>query len=344
MPYFQKQNNIEIYRPKYFPLPGRFFNCIKGLWCFLFIKDTVKRLNKIFNFDVIHAHRVFPEGFAGVLLSKYLRKPIVVTIHGSDINSLFAKSFFIRKMILFALSRADKVIVISKDLERKVLKTGIVKKEKVVVLFNGVDLGKFKEQDKIKARKKLLLPQEKKIILFVGNLIEVKNPLLLIEVVRKVKKGKNGDYLFVMIGEGSLKREIGNRISKYSLGEIVMMTGAKPHEELPVWMAATDCLVLPSKSEGMGIVLLEAMACGLPIIATRVGGIPEVINDGETGILITSNDVGELERSITRLIDDKKLREKMGENGVLFIEKKNLTWQSEAERTLDIYEKVLENE
>lgn len=340
MPYFQKQDNIEVYRPKYLPLPGSFFNFIKGIWCFVFIKGTVRKLNERFNFDIIHAHRVFPEGFAAVLLGKFFKKPVVITIHGSDINSLH-KNIFIRKMILFTLNRADEIIAISVALKTKILEVGAVESKKISVLFNGVDLDTFKVQSKKKARERLSLPQEKKIILFVGNLVDVKNPLLLIEAVCRLKRGKNGEYLFVIIGEGSLKGEIENRISKYSLGEAVVMAGAKPHEKLPVWMAAADCLVLPSKSEGMGVVLLEAMACGLPIIATRVGGIPEVITDGENGILITSNNVGELEKSIENLIDDERLRERIGKNGALFIKEKNLTWQAEAFKTLSIYKRIL---
>jgi N-acetyl-alpha-D-glucosaminyl L-malate synthase BshA len=339
IPHIQKQNNIEIYHPKYIPLPGSFFNFIKGIWCFIFIRSEVEKLNKKFNFDIIHAHRIFPEGFASVLLGESCKKPVVVTIHGSDINFL-TKNLIIKRMIVFALNRANKIIVVSERLKKRILEMRIPEK-KIEVLLNAVDTDKFKLQNKIDARRKLGLPLDKKIILFVGNFVDVKNPLSLIEISHRLRERRKKDFLLIMIGDGYLKNEIKNKINAYSIQELIFLVGPRPHEEIPLWMAAADFLVLPSRNEGMPTVLLEAMACGLPIVATRVGGIPEVINDGENGILIDSNNIRELERSIVSLIDDEKLREKIRTNELSFLKKKNVTWQEQAHIIFDIYKEVL---
>lgn len=339
MPNIQKENSIEIYRPKYLPLPGRIFNFIKGIWCFIFIKNEVKELYKKFNFDIIHAHRVFPEGVAAVLLGGVHKKPVVITLHGSDIN-YWAKSYFIRKMIIFSLDKADKIIAVSKALKSQILEMGIAD-GKIEVLFNAVDTNKFKPLNKIDARKKLGLPVGKKIIIFVGNLVMVKSPLFLLESIHQIREKGKDDFLLVMIGDGVLKDEIENKINKFSLQVVIKLVGAKPHEEIPFWMSAADFLVLPSINEGMPTVLLEAMACGLPVIATEVGGVSEIVDNEKTGILIQSNDAEALGKNILRLIDDEKLRERLKLNGLLFIKENNLTWQDEAFKTLGIYKRIL---
>ena len=339
MPYFQKQNNIEIYRPKYFPLPGSFFNFIKGIWCFIFIKREIKGINRKFNFDIIHAHRVFPEGFAAVLLARIYKKPAIVTIHGSDIN-FAAKNPIIKKMVTFTLKKASKIIVVSKTLKKLILELR-APEEKIEVLLNAVDTNKFKPQNKEDARNKLSLDLNKKIILFVGNLVDVKNPLFLIEACHRLKERGVDNFVLVMIGDGYLKNKIKNKITEYCLEKLIFLIGLQSHEKIPLWMSAADFLVLPSKNEGMPTVVLEAMACALPVIATEVGGIPEIIKDYNNGILIPSDDIEKLEKGMSRLINDEKLREEISRKGLFFIKEKGLTWLDEAYKTFGIYKGLL---
>lgn len=324
MPKKEIQDNIEVYYPKYFPLPGKYFNLVKGFWSFLFIRNVVVNIQKRFNFDIIHAHRVYPDGFAAILLGKIFKKPIVITIHGSDINILI-KSFIIKRMIRFSLTRAKCIITVSNALKEKIIGLGIAG-NKIEILSNAIDSDKFKPINKIEARKKIDLPLTKKIILFVGNFVYAKNPLLLIDLAYEIKKQGRSDLFFIMVGDGELKQKIIDKIKYLSVKEIVKLIEQKQHDEIPLWMNAADVFVLPSRFEGLPTVLVEAMACGLPIVATKVGGIPEIIKDNERGILIEPNDATAIVKGVLTLADNENLREKFKVEGLKFIKERKLTW------------------
>jgi glycosyltransferase involved in cell wall biosynthesis len=332
-------SEIDTYYPNYFPLPGRFFNPIKGWWFYVFTKSLISRIKNTFDFDIIHAHRVYPEGFAAILLGKLFRKPVVITVRGSDINVL-PKQFMLNRLIRFALKNAAIIIAVSKELKEKVSSLGVVE-GKIKIMPKGVDLEAFKPRDKNQLRKSLGLPQDKKIVLYVGNLVPVKNPFAIIEAVSCMPQEEQKKYLFVFIGQGELKQLIERKIRRLNMDSIFLLTGAMQPVQIPSWMNTADILVLPSISEGMPNVLYEAMACGLAVIASDVGGITDVITDGKNGLLFSSRDFKTLSSDIIKLANDESLRKELGRNARLYLENARLTWKTNATLVESFYKTAL---
>lgn len=334
----KKNNRIEIFYPKYFPLPGAIFNSIKGFWFFLFSCQTVAHIKKQFDFDIIHAHRVYPEGFAAVLLGKKFKKPVVISARGSDINVL-SRNFILRGLIRYVIKRAHKIIAVSKELAEKIIALG--GEDNVQVMPKGVDIGIFFPMDKQKLREQLNLPQDRIIVLYVGNLVAIKNPGAMVEAALLISKEERQRYLFVMVGDGDLKHSIAKRIEKEKLTSCFKLTGRLNPQEIPLWMNAADMLFLPSFNEGMPNVLYEAMACGLPVIASRVGGIPEIIEDGKTGFLIDPEDIVQMKEYFIRYANEKELFNQMSLSEQSYIKNKKLNWNENSQKIEAVYQDLL---
>jgi glycosyltransferase involved in cell wall biosynthesis len=150
-----------------------------------------------------------------------------------------------------------------------------------VIDYNGIDQERFHPCDRTEACAALGLPTDRRRILFVGNLLPVKGPTFLAAAFKQLADLQDVNVVFV--GSGS-------EVARLPAGERLFVVGARPHEEIPLWMNACDALCLPSLSEGLPNVALEAMACGLPVIASRVGGVPEVVRDGTNGFLVPPSD------------------------------------------------------
>ena len=158
-------------------------------------------------------------------------------------------------------------------------------------------------------RRRLSLPQDRLQILFVGLLAPVKGLDILIEALRLVGDGE-ADCL--LVGTGPMEEQLRRAAAAAGIAERVRFVGAQPSGEIPAWLNAADLLVLPSLSEGRPNVVVEAQACGLPVLATRVGGTPELIEHGETGLLVESGDPEALAAGLSRLLCDAGLRQRLG--------------------------------
>lgn len=236
--------------------------------------------------DLIHAHWAIPMGFVGVIVGKYLlRKPVVLTAHDMDISTFPDKSRIARRLIGFALERAQIIISVSETVKEEILKRFRVDGAKIKVIPLGIDRTLFKPMDQREMRERLGLPQDRKIILFIGALQEIKGVKHLMGAIPEVVAA-HPNVLFLLVGSGPLQSELGERIDRLGLMENVRLLGSKPHQEIPLWLGAADALILPSLSEAFGIVNAEALAMGIPVIASRIGGIPEVVEDGRSGLLI----------------------------------------------------------
>lgn len=339
--YFSDQNSSKIFYPCYLPLPGKLFNPIKGFWIFLFSLTTFLKIRKRFKFNLIHAHRIYPEGFSAVLLGKLFKVAVVVTVRGSDIN-IQANNFFIKKIIIYTLRKINIAFVVSQDLKKKLIELGAAE-AKVRLISKGVDMRMFKPMDKEVVRGKLNLSKDKSIILYVGNFVPVKNPLAMVSVAFFLLNEYKENFFFVMVGDGYLKKKIKNRIRKANFDSDFYLAGNVLPEQIPFWMNAADILIVPSKNEGMPNVVYEAFACGLPVIASKVGGIPEIIEDGKNGFLVDFDDYPEFARKIWQLSFNKNLVNSVKSNGKKIIENKNLSWDNNALKIINIYKTVLEN-
>lgn len=292
--------NIEAYHPRYFVTP-KIGRCLYGFFYFMGIYKTVKNILKNFKFNFIVVYFAYPDGFAAALLAKILKKPLIIYALGSDIN-VFLKSKIRKFLTRYALNHADSIITVSNNLKVNMERLGIPEK-KIVVIHNGVDSLKFIPMSKNECRRKLNIPLNKSIILFIGSLRRVKGAELLIEALKKLKDYGLNNLLAILIGDGELKEEIENKIKINGLNHEVRLVGAKSHEEIPFWMNACDVFCLPSLSEGYPNVVLESLACGKPVVSTTVGGIPEIITSEDYGFLVSSQNTHKLAEALQKAID-----------------------------------------
>jgi glycosyltransferase involved in cell wall biosynthesis len=235
--------------------------------------------------DVVLGSWAYPDGFAAVVAARLLGVPAVVKLHGSDIN-LVAKLPGPRRLLSWALPRAARVVAVSKPLAEEVVALGVAR-ERVAVVMNGVDGELFKPRDRAAARAELGLP-EGPVAVYVGNLKPEKGILDLANAWASVQRHVP-DATLAIVGGGPLRDEVARIV-----GDRAMLVGPQPHERVTTWMAACDVLVLPSHAEGTPNVVLEALASGRRVVATSVGGVPDLITDARLGALVPSKDPGAL--------------------------------------------------
>ncbi len=333
---------IDVLYKSYFPLPGALFQPVKGLWFFLFTVGLIKKLRNEFDFDMIHAHNVYPEGFCASLIKKFFKKPLVITCRGNDLHKL-PDNVLLRPMITSALNNADGIITVSRSLSRKAIDLG-ADPEKISVMPKGVDTRIFKPMPQPDIRKKLNLPVDKTIVLSVGWLISRKNPYSFVNILKSYTDPDRKKFLFVWIGEGPLQSEMENEIYRNNLEEYVKFVGRKNPDEVAIWMNAADIFMLVSFSEGMPNVLYEAMACGTPVIASNVDGAAEILKHMKTGILVAPDDYGQMAEMVKKLDEDHVFSQTMGKEGLNFLLDKGLKWENNAKWLREKYEKIFHAE
>ena len=246
--------------------------------------------------DVVLGSWAYPDGFAAVLLADLLGVPAVIKLHGSDMN-VVARWRGPRRCLEWAMPRAARVVAVSRQLAAAAAALGAAP-DRIDVVPNGVDRQTFKPSDRADARAQLGLTPHGKVVLFVGHLTEPKGAGDLIRAVQ-LAAGQVVDVSLVMVGDGAGAASC--RALASNLGERVVFAGAQPQERIPLWLAACDVLALPSWNEGMPNVVLEALACGRAVVATNVGGIPDVLS-GPPHELVAPRDPGALAQALARAL------------------------------------------
>lgn len=234
--------------------------------------------------DVVLGSWAYPDGFAAVIAAKLLGVPSVVKLHGSDIN-VIAKMPGPRRLSQWALPQAAKIVAVSRALGDEVAQLG-VPRDRIEIVMNGVDADLFKPRDRAAARRELGLP-DGPLALYVGNLKPEKGVHDLLAAWKKVPTGT-----LAVVGGGPIKVE----------GDRVLAVGPLPHEQVNTWMAACDVLVLASHAEGTPNVVLEALASGRRVVATAVGGVPDLITSPTLGELVPPRDPDALAAALARAL------------------------------------------
>ena len=314
---------------KFFTLP---IEVLRKRNCYLAAKSVSKALSKsAINFSLIHAH-FLENGFIGAALN-LSGKPFVVTAHGGDVYELPFRDKWHQALARYVLSKADQVITVSQFNAKILLSLGVSSK-KLRVIYNGYDEQIFRPISLQEARKKLGLPLKKKILLSVGNLVNIKGHSYLVDAMSIILK-KRSDVILIIVGSGRLEIKLRNAINRLGLNKKILLVGSKPHEEIPIWMNASDIFVLPSLSEGFPTVIPEAMACGKPIIGTKVGGVPEAIFHQDLGILVNPRNPEVLASAILEVLDKKWKPE------IILHHAKRYSWNNLVKQILDVYREVL---
>ena len=343
IPYEEVMDGIHVHRFKWLePKEFRALVHFKGLKDNLRLVTyvislffTLIKIVKKYKIDIIHAHSVIPTGLVGVIVAKIMRCPSVITSHGMDINNFDTKSIY-GHLISFSLNHCDKVISVSGDLAETMKSLGITE-DKIVILRNAVDTELFKPFKNMELRYKYAIGENEILILFVGYLDTFKGIFELIDAFYEINK-KNKNVKLMMVGTGPKKDEIKKKVSKLNLEDFVIFTGKISPVEMYNYYQAADIFVLPSYTEGLPISVLEAMACGLPIVTTNVGGIPEVIEDGLNGFIINSKDENELREKLKILIKNKGLREKFGNKSIEIIHNGSMNVENKINSLVKLYE------
>lgn len=272
--------------------------------------------------DVIYATWAYPDCWAAVRTGAARGVPVVSRVHGSDINE-YMKHAGRRDLILEALEGSARVITVSEAL-RDILAAEGVERRKIETVLNGVDRGIFRPADREEASGRLSIKPGRRRVLFAGNLERVKGVDLLIDAFARL--GDPGAEL-VVLGDGPERGRLESLARTKGLGDRVLFRGRVPLEETALWMSACDVFCLPSRNEGTPNVILEALACGTPVVASRTGGIPGIV-PGEGGILFPPEDPAALAAAL-----DEALSRDWGR-----VESPAGTWEDNAARILGILE------
>lgn len=289
--------------------------------------------------DLIHAHWIIPSGLLCSIAKIILRKKLIISVHGSDISLIKHPFFkFIGKQIL---RMADTCTVNSAATKNSVLSVVKLSKEPIIIPM-GVDLNIFQPFKNVEVNNNYV---KKPCIMTVGRLDKKKGINYLIDAMPKVIH-KFPDVKLVIVGEGPEKDNLINQIKMLSLEGNIYMAGAVQNKELPKYYNRADLFVLPSLEEGLGVVLLEAMACGTPVIGSDVGGIPDVIIDGKNGFLFKPRDSGDITEKILDCLSNETLLRNFSISGLSIVAEK-FCWTAIAEKFSDEYmvlERCVEHE
>jgi len=296
-------DGINVSHPKYW-FPPKVLRSRYGHYMRRSVAAAFSNVLREFRPDLVFSAWAYPDGWAAVELAREAGLPVVVKVHGSDILTL-VNTPGRRRRTAEVLKRADAVIAVSQDLADKVIQMGAAPNA-VTVVYDGIDSKLFCPGSKEEARSRLQLPREGPIILFVGNLVPVKGTKVLVDACRQLL-ARNVPFRCYIVGQGPLRDALQRQITDGGLADRVKLVGAVRHELLPDWFRAADVFVLPSFSEGVPCVLLEAAGCRTPFVASRVGGIPEIA-DLNVGTMITPGRAGELAEAIVGLLGEDSRR------------------------------------
>jgi glycosyltransferase involved in cell wall biosynthesis len=334
-------------------------NALTRYWRFArSASNKIEELNKQIGFDVIHANLPLVPSFA---IPKDSAKALVCAVHSTwkgeaivtrrsnpkELNPnekmMLRFNRVLRRYETQLMKQSDALIAVSRYTVGELTELYGIGAEKIHVIYNGVDVNKFKPRpDRAELRREFGLEEEKKIVLFVGRLYHRKGLEILLRSIPPVIQ-EFGDVKFAISGTGFKKKEQSLRdlAKQLDIEDTVKFLGYVPDEKLPDLYSASDIFVLPAIYENFPFAILEAQATGLPVISTKVGGIPEFLADNENGFLIDPGDPAQLTQRVLALLQDPKLAEEMGRRGRKLIEEK-FAWRLITGQVIDLYSKLLE--
>ncbi|MCM8802497.1 MAG: glycosyltransferase family 4 protein [Candidatus Omnitrophica bacterium] len=287
-------------------------------------------------FDVIQSFFLKHSSFISILIGKLLRKRVFCRDECSgkfgDIEAIKKLPFY--KIFLNVFKKADGIIVLSNEMKRE-LESYNFKKEKLFLIPNAVDVNKFKPSEQKEILKTKFGYKGEKIIIYAGRLTEQKGVEYLIRSFRELEIKEK---LLIILGEGDLKNKLEKLTLELRISDSVLFLGKK--ENIIPYLQISDLFVLPSLGEGLPIVLLEAMACGLPVVVSKVGGNIDIVEDGINGYLIEPGNIYQIKNAIEDLLKNEEKIKKIGEINRKKIER-DYSFEVIIERYLKLYNKIL---
>lgn len=292
-PQIERRHGIDVLHPRYLAVPKVGMSVAPFLLAAGAYAAAKGLLQGGYRFDLVDAHYFYPDGVAAAMLGRRLGVPVVITARGTDVN-LLPRFAIPRRLIVWAARNAAALVTVSAALKAVLTRLG-VDAGKICVLRNGVDTRLFHPVDRERQRVRLGLHGV--VLLMVGNLVPLKGHELVLRALREFPHA-----CLLVIGEGGEEGKLKRLASALRMRDRVQFLGSMPQERLAEYYGAADVLVLASSREGWPNVLLEAMACGTPVVSTTTGGTPEIVAAPEAGVLARERSVPGIVEALHRLL------------------------------------------
>ena len=333
-------DGVAVHYPRKLTLPGGRLGHRNADAFLLGIRSTVRRIHDEWPIDVIHAHMMVPDGWAAARMGHELGVPAVGTAHRADVLDVPAQGAKARMRVAEAIQTLDAVVTVSRAIGDAA--DAIARPRRpITVVPNGADAQVFMPRDAGDARRRMGVPDDGPVISYVGKLVPRKGVDTLVEAMGILAARAAGAPRLVMAGIGGLREPLEQRAAELGVADRITWLGKVPHDEVGWVMSAGDVFVLPSLSEGLPTVVCEAMACGLPVVATAVDGTPEIVDDPATGLLVQPHDAGGLAAALARVLDDHDMAARMGAEALRRSEAE-YTWAANARRMEQVYAAVMQ--
>ncbi len=267
------------------------------------------KLLKHYKIDIIHTH-AYSAGTVGRISAFLARVPVIIS-HNHSVHNYYNKYYHLVEWALSLIT--DRIICVSDIVNKFANETQGINAERLMTIYNGTnDIYPVHRNVTIKLKEELGVPPEHTVIGTITHMEEHKGVLYLIQTASYLLKSRK-DLIFLLVGDGAQEKELRKLSANLNIEKNVLFTGER--SDIPEILSLIDIFILPSLREGLGLSILEAMASGRPVIATNVGGIPEVVTDGVSGILVPPKNPEALQDAMVELLDDKEKQETMGFNG-----------------------------
>lgn len=330
---YERMQGIEVYRPRFLCFPG-ILKRTDGLFMALASFLTVRRVVRRDGLNLLDVHFGYPDGAAGRLLSKWLGLPMVLTLRGKEERQM---RLSVAAPLKRAILAANQLVTVSSALGDLAIGLG-ADRRRVTQVGNGVEIGKFAPIAQATARTELGLPLDALVLVSVGTLVERKGFHRVIECIPELLAQFPTLHLVVVGGagpEGDMSAQLRGLVAQLGLQAHVHFVGAWPPDRLKVPLSAADVFVLATSYEGWANVFLEAMACGLPVVTTRVGGNAEVVCSPELGALVEFGD----RSALTSALRDALLRS-WDRQRIIDFAREN-SWDRRIPQLIEVYERTL---
>jgi len=321
---------LHIFHPRYFGIP-RCFKFLDGYFYYYSLNEFIGKYLNSNPVDLFDFHWVYPDAFSGLKWAKRYSKKIVVTIRGNESISYFENSPR-KKMTIQTLQAVDHVIAVSTELKNKVVQKYGVNEKNVTVIPNGIDADKFQHISRQRARRLCQLNPDSKYVLTVCRLSPEKGLQYLLQAIARLNQQ---NVKLIIVGDGPLKKKLQKLTDQLGITQQIFFVGAVSHSEIWKWYNASDVFCLPSLWEGCPNVIIESLACGTPVVATNVGGIPDLIPSPEYGRITVPGDEVSLSRLLNESLEYEWNRLKIAEFGI------RNTWEHVANQVIDVFNRVV---
>ncbi|HID24448.1 MAG TPA: glycosyltransferase family 4 protein [Planctomycetaceae bacterium] len=336
VPLREEVDGLQVHRRRYF-MPPAWGGYVQARLMYRATCKAAQEVRQRFEFDLIDSHFIYSSGVVAVRLGKKHGVPAVITCRGEDIER-FPDLPLIGRQIRWALREATQLIAVSRRIADRMVQLG-ADPDKVTVIPNGVDLDKFQPVPKEQARQQLGLPTDRPLVLAVGYRLELKGFHILVDAIASIRERFPDELAAIVGGEARWAKdflpEIERRIRTNGVENHVILAGTRPQQELPKWYSAADVLCILSSREGSPNVLMEALACGLPAVATPVGGIPEVLKDRRLGILLPKRSAEAAAEGVTAALsrpwDRHQIRQAM----------QSRSWHETARQVREVFDRAM---